>query len=307
MTLQLNIKKSLVGVAAVVMLFSLVACSNGGQSDAASSSSSSATSTQTNQKKASALLKKAQKQIENGQTSNALATLKKAQSLNNNDSKVSELLANVQNYLAAKEALNSGDTDSANSSLAKMTSEKTNGDALTSQAKDLSTKSAQLKEANRWYQNAYDAVSNGYYETAKADLAKLNALPSSVKGIKNLQEQGKALTNQISVASSSSTTSQSSSMNSNSNSSSSGASQTTGSLTDDQVDSVITSFTGTVGITNQRGLSFGVTQIGTNYYQVEVRQNNSSNTVGSLTGIYRYNTQTGSYSKLNTITGNYEK
>ena len=76
-------------------------------------------------------------------------------------------------------------------------------------------------------------------------------------------------------------------------------------MTDDQVDSVII-IHGTVELLIS-GLSFGVTQIGTNYYQVEVRQNNSSNTVGSLTGIYRYNTQTGSYSKLNTITGNYEK
>ncbi|MBU7554596.1 hypothetical protein NR458_02860 [Pediococcus ethanolidurans] len=306
MTLQLNIKRSLTGVIAIAMLFSLAACRNSSQSGATSGSSSTSSSEQSNQKRAATLLKKAQKQIENGQTTSALTTLKKAQELDSSNDKVSKLLANVQNYLDAKDALNDGDTSSANESLAKMTSEQTNGDALTSQAKDLSTKAAQLKEANRWYQNAYDAVSNGYYETAKADLAKLNALPSSVRGIKNLQNQGKSLTSQINAASSSTTTAQSSNSSSSSTSSST-TSQTTGGLTDEQTDQVITSFTGTVGITNQSGLSFGVTQLGTNYYQVEVRQNNSSNTVGSLTGIYRYNTQTGSYTKLNTITGKYEK
>ncbi|MDV7719151.1 hypothetical protein GA840_04720 [Pediococcus ethanolidurans] len=306
MTLQLNIKRSLTGVIAIAMLFSLAACRNSSQSGATSGSSSTSSSEQSNQKRAATLLKKAQKQIENGQTTSALTTLKKAQELDSSNDKVSKLLANVQNYLDAKDALNDGDTSSANESLAKMTSEQTNGDALTSQAKDLSTKAAQLKEANRWYQNAYDAVSNGYYETAKADLAKLNALPSSVRGIKNLQNQGKSLTSQINAASSSTITAQSSNSSSSSTSSST-TSQTTGGLTDEQTDQVITSFTGTVGITNQSGLSFGVTQLGTNYYQVEVRQNNSSNTVGSLTGIYRYNTQTGSYTKLNTITGKYEK
>ncbi|GEN95072.1 hypothetical protein [Pediococcus ethanolidurans] len=306
MTLQLNIKRSLTGVIAIAMLFSLAACRNSSQSGATSGSSSTSSSEQSDQKRAATLLKKAQKQIENGQTTSALTTLKKAQELDSSNDKVSKLLANVQNYLDAKDALNDGDTSSANESLAKMTSEQTNGDALTSQAKDLSTKAAQLKEANRWYQNAYDAVSNGYYETAKADLAKLNALPSSVRGIKNLQNQGKSLTSQINAASSSTTTAQSSNSSSSSTSSST-TSQTTGGLTDEQTDQVITSFTGTVGITNQSGLSFGVTQLGTNYYQVEVRQNNSSNTVGSLTGIYRYNTQTGSYTKLNTITGKYEK
>ncbi|MBU7563344.1 hypothetical protein NVV78_04905 [Pediococcus ethanolidurans] len=306
MTLQLNIKRSLTGVIAIAMLFSLAACRNSSQSGATSGSSSTSSSEQSDQKKAATLLKEAQKQIENGQTTSALTTLKKAQKLDSSNDKVSKLLANVQNYLDAKDALNDGNTSSANESLAKMTSEQTNGDALTSQAKDLSTKAAQLKEANRWYQNAYDAVSNGYYETAKADLAKLNALPSSVRGIKNLQNQGKSLTSQINAASSSTTTAQSSSSSSSSTSSST-TSQTTGGLTDEQTDQVITSFTGTVGITNQSGLSFGVTQLGTNYYQVEVRQNNSSNTVGSLTGIYRYNTQTGSYTKLNTITGKYEK
>lgn len=306
MTLQLNIKRSLTGVIAIAMLFSLAACRNSSQSGATSGSSSTSSSEQSNQKRAATLLKKAQKQIENGQTTSALTTLKKAQELDSSNDKVSKLLANVQNYLDAKDALNDGDTSSANESLAKMTSEQTNGNALTSQAKDLSTKAAQLKEANRWYQNAYDAVSNGYYETAKADLAKLNALPSSVRGIKNLQNQGKSLTSQINAASSSTTTAQSSNSSSSSTSSST-TSQTTGGLTDEQTDQVITSFTGTVGITNQSGLSFGVTQLGTNYYQVEVRQNNSSNTVGSLTGIYRYNTQTGSYTKLNTITGKYEK
>ncbi|GAB5052105.1 hypothetical protein [Pediococcus ethanolidurans] len=306
MTLQLNIKRSLTGVIAIAMLFSLAACRNSSKSGATSGSSSTSSSEQSDQKKAATLLKEAQKQIENGQTTSALTTLKKAQKLDSSNDKVSKLLANVQNYLDAKDALNDGNTSSANESLAKMTSEQTNGDALTSQAKDLSTKAAQLKEANRWYQNAYDAVSNGYYETAKADLAKLNALPSSVRGIKNLQNQGKSLTSQINAASSSTTTAQSSSSSSSSTSSST-TSQTTGGLTDEQTDQVITSFTGTVGITNQSGLSFGVTQLGTNYYQVEVRQNNSSNTVGSLTGIYRYNTQTGSYTKLNTITGKYEK
>ncbi|MCV3321504.1 hypothetical protein NR224_04715 [Pediococcus ethanolidurans] len=306
MTLQLNIKRSLTGVIAIAMLFSLAACRNSSQSGATSGSSSTSSSEQSDQKKAATLLKEAQKQIENGQTTSALTTLKKAQKLDSSNDKVSKLLANVQNYLDAKDALNDGNTSSANESLAKMTSEQTNGDALTSQAKDLSTKAAQLREANRWYQNAYDAVSNGYYETAKADLAKLNALPSSVRGIKNLQNQGKSLTSQINAASSSTTTAQSSSSSSSSTSSST-TSQTTGGLTDEQTDQVITSFTGTVGITNQSGLSFGVTQLGTNYYQVEVRQNNSSNTVGSLTGIYRYNTQTGSYTKLNTITGKYEK
>lgn len=304
MTLQLKIKKSLVGVVAVLMLVSLAACSSTGkQSGNAHSSSTSSKSEKTNQQKAAVLYMKAQKQIEDGKTDNALATLKSAQKLDETNGKVSELLSNVQNYLAAKEALNNGDTTSANSSLAKITSEQANSATLKSQAKSLGDQATQLQNAKKYYQNAYDAVSNGYYETATADLALLNNLSSSISGVKALQDQGKALTSQINSATSNSSASQ----NSSSSTTSSSSSEPIGNLNDKETDSVISSFQSAAGIANQAGLSYGVNQIGTNYYQIEVRQNNSSNTVGSLTGMYRYNAQTGSVSKLNTISGVYEK
>ncbi|AVL00561.1 hypothetical protein SIN07_01665 [Pediococcus inopinatus] len=304
MTLQLKIKKSLVGVVAVLMLVSLAACSSTSkQSGNAHSSSTSSKSEKTNQQKAAVLYMKAQKQIEDGKTDNALATLKSAQKLDETNGKVSELLSNVQNYLAAKEALNNGDTTSANSSLAKITSEQANSSTLKSQAKSLGDQATQLQNAKKYYQNAYDAVSNGYYETATADLALLNNLSSSISGVKALQDQGKALTSQINSATSNSSASQ----NSSSSTTTSSSSEPIGNLTDKETDSVISSFQSAAGIANQAGLSYGVNQIGTNYYQIEVRQNNSSNTVGSLTGMYRYNAQTGSVSKLNTISGVYEK
>jgi len=304
MTLQLKIKKSLVGVVAVLMLVSLAACSSTSkQSGNAHSSSTSSKSEKTNQQKAAVLYMKAQKQIEDGKTDNALATLKSAQKLDETNGKVSELLSNVQNYLAAKEALNNGDTTSANSSLAKITSEQANSATLKSQAKSLGDQATQLQNAKKYYQNAYDAVSNGYYETATADLALLNNLSSSISGVKALQDQGKALTSQINSATSNSSASQ----NSSSSTTTSSSSEPIGNLTDKETDSVISSFQSAAGIANQAGLSYGVNQIGTNYYQIEVRQNNSSNTVGSLTGMYRYNAQTGSVSKLNTISGVYEK
>ncbi len=302
MTLQLSIKRSLVAAIAVTMLFSLSACAKSSQSGTSSSSSVSSTSNRSNQQKVAKLFKKAQRQIENGQNDEALTTLKRAQRLDSDNAKVNELLANVQNYLSAKAALNEGDTSTAQSNLSKMTSEQTKNNALTSQAKDLNTQASQLKQANTLYQSAYDAVSNGYYETAKAKLAQLNALPSTVKAIKSLQDQGKALTNQINANQNSSSTSQ----NASSNATNSSSSASTGRLSDDQNDSIIQSFQSAAGITAQTGMSFGVSQIGTNEYQIEVRQSNSTNTVGSLTGIYRYNSQTGSVSKLNTISGKYE-
>ncbi|WP_412988875.1 hypothetical protein ACLJJ6_08220 [Pediococcus siamensis] len=309
MTLRLSMKRGFVALLALLAVFSLTACSKRDQASLTSSSTESSSSTPTNQKKATALLTKAQKEIENGKTTTALATLKKAQKLDSNDGKVNELLANVQNYLAAKAALNDGDTSSAESSLNKISTEQAKSPALTSQAKTLTTQAKQLEQANSLYQSAYDAVTNGYYETAKSSLAQLNALPSNVRAIKKLQDQGAALTNQINVAQSSSSsaaTSSSSSSTTSESTSSSSSSQTTGSLSDSQIDSIITSFQSAAGLSSQSGLSYSVSQVATNSYQIEVRQDNSTNTVGSLTGIYRYNTQTGSVSKLNTISGKYE-
>ncbi|AMV60213.1 Hypothetical protein ADU72_1449 [Pediococcus damnosus] len=304
MTLKLNLKKSFTSLIAVLMLISLTACgTTSKQSGSAKSSSVSSTSEKSNQQKAASLYKKAQKQIEDKQSEDALATLKSAQKLDENNGKVAELLSKVQNYLNAKDALNDGDTSSANSSLAKVTSGQTNNAALNSQAKDLGNQATQLQNAKKYYQNAYDALSNGYYETARADLALLNNLSSSISGVKSLQDQGKALTNQINSMASNSSSSQSSSESSTSSSSA----QPAGNLTDTKTDQVITSFQNAAGIKSQSGLSYGVNQLGNGYYQIEVRQNNPSNTVGSLTGIYRYNSQTGSVSKLNTISGKYEK
>jgi hypothetical protein len=63
-------------------------------------------------------------------------------------------------------------------------------------------------------------------------------------------------------------------------------------------DSVIESFANKMGFTGEKGYSITPTSANGNVYKLEVRQNNSDNTVANLIGIYQYNSQTGAVTKL---------
>ena len=53
-----------------------------------------------------------------------------------------------------------------------------------------------------------------------------------------------------------------------------------------------------MGFTGEKGYSIIPTSANGSVYKLEVRQNNSDNTVSNMIGIYQYNSQTGAVTKL---------
>ena len=63
-------------------------------------------------------------------------------------------------------------------------------------------------------------------------------------------------------------------------------------------DSVVEAFANKMGFTGEKGYSLIPTSANGSVYKLEVRQNNSDNTVSNMIGIYQYNSQTGAVTKL---------
>ncbi|WP_251575503.1 hypothetical protein [Limosilactobacillus agrestimuris] len=63
-------------------------------------------------------------------------------------------------------------------------------------------------------------------------------------------------------------------------------------------DRVVEAFANKMGFTGEKGYSIIPTSASGNIYKLEVRQNNSDNTVSNMVGIYQYNSQTGAVTKL---------
>lgn len=63
-------------------------------------------------------------------------------------------------------------------------------------------------------------------------------------------------------------------------------------------DSVVEAFANKMGFTGEKGYSIIPTSANGNVYKLEVRQNNSDNTVSNMIGVYQYNSQTGAVTKL---------
>lgn len=147
---------------------------------------------------------------------------------------------------------------------------------------DSSTEATNLKTDLQNYLAAKRAYDNGSYDEAANNLKTQKSTSSAMKtAYSNLQAK-------ISKKQASSTSSSSSS------SSQKVANQTASDATSD---SVVTAFATKMGFTGS-GYSIIPTSVNGNVYQLEVRQNNSDNTVSNMVGIYQYNSQTGAVTKI---------
>ncbi|MEY8442139.1 hypothetical protein AALA17_05815 [Lactobacillaceae bacterium 24-114] len=148
---------------------------------------------------------------------------------------------------------------------------------------DSSTEAANLKTDLQNYLAAKKAYNNGSYDEATSNLKTQKSSSSAMKtAYSNLQ--AKISKKQATSSSNSSTSSSSQKV----------ANQTASDATSD---SVVTAFATKMGFTGS-GYSIIPTSVNGNLYQLEVRQNNSDNTVSNMVGIYQYNSQTGAVTKI---------
>lgn len=141
------------------------------------------------------------------------------------------------------------------------------------------------------YISAKDSYNNGNYDEAANSLSTPKSKSQPMHSAYNkLQTK---ISNAKKVASSSlssSSASQSSSAVSSSSSSSSATSQSSV--------SVVNNFANKMGFNNNQGYSIIPRSQNGNDYEFEVRQNNSDNTVANMVGIYHYNDQTKTATKV---------
>lgn len=141
-----------------------------------------------------------------------------------------------------------------------------------------SNEATNLKSDLQNYLTAKRAYDNGDYQTAANNLKPLKSTSTamrdsytSLQSKINKKQNVKSSTNQTI------------------------ANQQASAKTSDQV---VEAFANKMGFTGEKGYSIIPTEANGNVYQLEVRQNNSDNTVSNMIGIYQYNSQTGAVTKL---------
>lgn len=170
-----------------------------------------------------------------------------------------------------------------------------------SQLNDHNAQTEALADDLQSYMNAQKAYENGDYDGAKNNLkSQKSTSPAMRNAYADLQSKVSSAQGSTSSQTSSSTNSkqtnkQSSSTSSATQQSSSAANQAASDATSDNV---VQQFANKMGFSGSQGYQIMPTGKTGNVYKFEVRQNNSDNTVASLIGIYQYNSQTGSVTKI---------
>ena len=138
-----------------------------------------------------------------------------------------------------------------------------------------------LKDDLQNYLTAKRAYDNGDYQTASNSLKPLKSTSTAMR------DAYTTLQSKINKKQNAKTTSSSSSQRI--------ANQQ---ASDKTSDSVVEAFANKMGFTGEKGYSIIPTSANGSVYKLEVRQNNSDNTVSNMIGIYQYNSQTGAVTKL---------
>ena len=138
-----------------------------------------------------------------------------------------------------------------------------------------------LKDDLQNYLTAKRAYDNGDYQTASNSLKPLKSTSTAMR------DAYTTLQSKINKKQNAKATSSSSSQRI--------ANQQ---ASDKTSDSVVEAFANKMGFTGEKGYSIIPTSANGSVYKLEVRQNNSDNTVSNMIGIYQYNRQTGAVTKL---------
>lgn len=167
--------------------------------------------------------------------------------------------------------------------------------AASNKLSDVNHRSQQVNNLNadlHSYMIAKKSYNNGNYDKASSNLSSLKSNSSAMRGAYT------DLQNKISNAEkvSSSSRSVANSASTSSAASSSATSQTT--TANETSTSVVNSFANKMGFDNNNGYSITPINKDGNNYRFEVRQNNKDNTVANMVGIYQYNSQTGTATKV---------
>lgn len=147
------------------------------------------------------------------------------------------------------------------------------------------------------YLAAQDSYNNGDYDKAANNLRSIKSSSPAMR------KAYVALQNQITSAQKSDNSSNASSSNSNSESSSATENSSVTSAANQTADSqtssvVVVKFANKMGFSGSKGYEIIPTAKNGNVYRFEVRQSNEDNTVANLVGIYQYNSQTDTVTKL---------
>lgn len=147
---------------------------------------------------------------------------------------------------------------------------------------NLSGEANNLKSDLQNYLTAKRAYDNGDHQTAASSLKPLKSTSTAMRdAYSGLQAK---INKKQQVAKSSSSSSQQRIANQD--------------ASDKTSNSVVEAFANKMGFTGEKGYSIIPTSANGNVYKLEVRQNNSDNTVSNMVGIYQYNSQTGAVTKL---------
>ena len=138
-----------------------------------------------------------------------------------------------------------------------------------------------LKDDLQNYLTAKRAYDNGDYQTASNSLKPLKSTSTAMR------DAYTTLQSKINKKQNAKATSSSSSQRI--------ANQQ---ASDKTSDSVVEAFANKMVFTGEKGYSTIPTSANGSVYKLEVRQNNSDNTVSNMIGIYQYNSQTGAVTKL---------
>lgn len=171
------------------------------------------------------------------------------------------------------------------------------------QLNDHNAQTEALADDLQSYMDAQKAYKNGDYDSAKNNLKSQKSTSSAMRNAyADLQSKVSSAQGSNSAKSqSATTTSAKSNSNANSSTTKSNGQQSAAAnqaASDATSSDVVQQFANKMGFSGSQGYQIMPTGKTGNVYKFEVRQNNSDNTVANLIGIYQYNSQTGTVTKI---------
>lgn len=172
-----------------------------------------------------------------------------------------------------------------------------NSQSASSQKSSSANSSTQSSEndSTKAVRSANRSIRNNNFQAAYDNLNNTNNRSNEANNLKPLKSTSTAMRDAYTTLQSKINKKQNAKTTTSSSSSQRIANQQASAKTSD---SVVEAFANKMGFTGEKGYSIIPTSANGNVYKLEVRQNNSDNTVSNMIGIYQYNSQTGAVTKL---------
>lgn len=240
-------------------------------------------------------------------TTSSVSKAKSSDKKDTNPDKKTKPHKNIQNPTVddVRTALGNDDVATARNLLGQVKQTTANASELDQLGSEINTD----EQAQQLLTTLKSEVENGNQKSAQETLRQIHNLPVVNHIITNIQNEANQIASKPSddTADANKSDSETESSQSSEAKESSSEVKDASSLNNNEINTVLDQFKNSVGLPNNQQDQFNISKIGTDLYQIEIRENNPKNINGDLVGLYRFNSKTNTAQKMNPTTGAFGK